>query len=129
MKEYTPKRAKYILPGNMYLQTLLYIRDYHHLKVAAEELLLESPPPPDGQPKGSGIGNPVERTAQRREHNLRIIRTIERARDHIPEEYRAGVWHNLVDRKRFPSDADRTTYARYKSRMVYEIARELFYLD
>ena len=129
MREYQRKTAKYILPGNMYMQTIYQIRDYYRLKEEAQAILDESPAPPDGMPKGKAEGSDPERRAMRRERYLKVVKIVDEAKALIPEEYRAGVWNNVLYHDAFPADADRTTYGRYKSMFVYRIARELFLLD
>lgn len=129
MREYQRKTGKYILPGNIYMQTIYQIRDYYRLKEEAQMILDESPDPPDGQPKGGSGKSDVERKALRRERVLNIINVIDRGRALLPEEYRQGVWNNVIYHDAFPNDADRATYGRYKSLFVYTVAKELFLLD
>lgn len=113
----------------MYMQTIYQIRDYYRLKEEAERILVESADPPDGQPKGKDIVSDPERKVMRRERLIRIIDIIDNAKAMLPEEYRQGVWNNVMCHDAFPSDADRRTYGRYKSLFVYTIAREMFLLD
>lgn len=126
MREYQRrKNNKYILPAAAYNLTVWTIRDYCRIKEEAEAILMESPPPPDGQPRGSGTGDEVASKAIRREEFLRKTAAIETALGNIPKEYRGGVWANIVKRKAFPLDADRSTYGRWKSRFIYEVAVRL----
>ena len=130
MKEYQPRTTKYILPGTLYMQTINIIRDYYRMKDEADSILKESPPPADGQPRGSCSGKSVvERKAIRREQHLERIKIIDAAKDRIPEDYQNGVWDNIMFSNPFPCDAHRVTYGRYKSKFVYDIARDLFFLD
>lgn len=129
MKDYQRKTGKYILPGNLYMQTVYQIRDYHRLKEEADAILNESPPPPDGQPHGSSKKGEVERKAMRREKILQTVRVIDDAKEQIPEEYRKGVWENVMYRAAFPDDAHRNTYGLHKSRFIYTVARDLFLLE
>lgn len=128
-KEYQRRSTKYILPGNLYMQTIYLIRDYHRMKEEAEAILEESPAPPDGQPRGTARPNPVEQKAMRREKYLSIIRIIREAKQLVPKEYRRGVWMNVMYAEPFPLDAGRATYGRYKSQFVYEVARKVYFLD
>ena len=129
MKEYQRQKGnKYILPRELYNQTIWQIRDYHRLKDQAEAILEASPEPSDGQPKGNGTGNTVENKAIKRERLLCTIQIIEESKASIPIEYREGVWNNVLFRQPFPEDADRSTYGRYKSKFVYEVAKKLFLL-
>lgn len=129
MKEYQRQKGnKYILPRELYNQTIWQIRDYHRLKDQAEAILEASPEPSDGQPKGNGTGNTVESKAIRRERLLCTIQIIEESKASIPIEYREGIWNNVLFRQPFPEDADRSTYGRHKSKFVYEVAKKLFLL-
>ena len=116
---------KYRLPREVYHLTLWQIRDYDRMKDEADAILEESPPPPNGQPKGQKQGDEVASKAARREEYLRKTRAIEDALDLVPPEYRRGVWKSVVYYDPFPIDADRTTYARWKSKFVYECAYRL----
>lgn len=129
MRERRRTTGKYILPGNIYMQTIYQIRDYYRLKEEAEAILDESKKPPDGQPKGESTTSDPERRVMRREHLIRVLDIIDDAKATLPEEYRQGVWNNVMYHDAFPPDADRATYGRYKSLFVYKIARELFLLD
>ena len=129
MKEYQRQKGnKYILPRELYNQTIWQIRDYHRLKDQAEAILEASPEPSNGQPKGNGTGNTVESKAIRRERLLCTIQIIEESKASIPIEYREGIWNNVLFRQPFPEDADRSTYGRHKSKFVYEVAKKLFLL-
>jgi len=46
---------------------------------------------------------------------VKEIKVIEEALLDLPEEYRSGVWNNILFGSPYPIDADRTTYGRYKS--------------
>lgn len=129
MKEYQRQKGnKYILPRELYNQTIWQIRDYHRLKDQAEAILEASPEPSDGRPKGNGTGNTVENKAIRRERLLCTIQIIEESKASVPTEYREGIWNNILFRQPFPEDADRSTYGRHKSKFVYEVAKKLFLL-
>lgn len=124
--EYVPKKGKYILPRNLYLQTLYQIRDFNRLKEKAESIMTESQAPDDGQPKSKFPGDITASKAQRREMYLKKIKIIERSLLEVPEEYRNGVWENVMHKSPYPEDANRTTYGRYKSKFIYEVARALY---
>lgn len=129
MKDYQRQKGnRYILPRTLYHQTIWQIRDYYRLKEEADAILEESPPPPDGQPHGTNIGDQVASKAIRRETMLATVRVIEREKQLIPGEYRDGVWNNILFGTAYPNDADRSTYGRYKSKFVYSVARGLYLL-
>ena len=123
------KNNKYILPAAVYNHTIWQIRDYKRLKETMAMIPQESPAPPDGMPTGQGFtGDPTFRKVAKMEDIRRVTDAIEKALEEIPKEYRKGVWENIQFQKRFPDDADRTTYGRYKSKMVYGVAVRLNYL-
>jgi len=120
------KNNKYILPHAVYHKTLWQIRDYYRLKTEADGILVESTPPSDGMPRGTAISDPVHAKAVRRETALRIVSIIDRELTLIPSEYRKGIWESVQFRKRYPDDADRHTYGRWRARFIYGVARQLF---
>lgn len=122
MRDYQRKKSKYILPDAVYHQVLWQIRDYYRLKDEAQAILEESPPPPDGLPHGNPDPDGVMKKVARRLELVRMTDMIEDELQRIPPEYRRGVWASILYRTAFPADADRTTYARYKSSMIYNIA-------
>lgn len=123
---YVPRRGKYILPNNVYLQVVYQIRDYFRLLEECQSILDESPAPPDGQPKAECQGSIVESKVLKRDRSLKIINVIDKEKENIPKEYRQGVWDNIMHGKSFPKDAGRATYSRYKSKFIYEVATKLF---
>ena len=126
MRDYQRKKDnKYILPRAIWHATLWVIRDYDRMKAEAEAILAESPPPPDGLPKGSGTGDSTASKAIRRAELLGKCRAIEEALEAIPVEYRKGVWEAVTEWKRYPDDAARRTYQRAKGKFVYEAATRL----
>lgn len=128
-RDYQPyKNNKYLLPKSLYKRTLALIRDYYRMEKEHDNIGDESPPPPDGMPRGSGTGNPTERDGIRRAVLKSEIKAIDTAREMIPEEYRDGVWFNIVGDMRYPENADRVTYSRYKQRFIYQVAKNMFWI-
>lgn len=126
MKEYQRKRNnKYHLPHEAYNATIWTIRDYERLKESAQAILDESPPPPDGQPKGAPSKGAIEIKALKRDAYLTKINAIEKGLEKIPREYRQGIWDNIVSYKRYPDDAAKSTYGIYKARFVFFVAENL----
>ena len=124
MRDYQrQKNNKYILPRAQYHRTLWLIRDYYRLKEEAEYGIQAAPDPPDGMPRGTAISDPTADKAIALGRLLDIIHLIDRERDAIPEEYRRGVWENVMYGTAYPRDADRSTYGRIKSRFVYGVAK------
>lgn len=129
MRDYQPyKNNKYLLPQPLYRQTLAFIRDYNRKLAEYNSIVEESPPPPDGMPRGSQKGNPTERDGIRRAELHDGIKAIENALASIPEEYRQGVWDNVMDYKRYPDDSGVATYKRYKQRFIYHVAHNMFWV-
>ena len=130
MKEYQRKKNnKYMLPHTVYQSTIWLIRDYYRQKQEMDEILLESPPPPDGMPSGHALSNEPAAKAQRRAQNFKKTTAIENGLLSIPEEYRSGVWNNVQYGKRYPDDADRHTYGRYKAKFIYEVALGMEFIE
>lgn len=126
MRDYQRKKGNsYRLPKDVYRSTLWTIRGYHRMKDEATAILLESPAPPDGQPRGTATGDEVFSKAARREALLLKVKAIDEALEIVPPEYRRGVWNSVQYFDAFPIDADRSTYGRWKSRFVYEAANKL----
>ena len=129
VRDYQPqKNNQYLLPYSLYRKTLAFIRDYERMRLEYTHIGQESPPPPDGMPRGSSSGNPTERNGIRRAELHDSIKAIEDALDMLPEEYRKGVWRNIIEYKRYPKDADVRTYSRYKQRFIYHVAHNLFWI-
>lgn len=126
MKEYQRKHNnKYHLPREAYNATVWIIRDYKRLKESAQAILEESPPPPDGMPKGTGTVGMIEAKALKRDIYITKIKAIENALETIPPEYRKGVWENITIYKRYPNDAAKNTYGNYKARFIFHVAINL----
>lgn len=124
MSDYYPK--KHILPRSVYFQSLWVIRDYYRMRDAVGDVILSVPPRDEGMPSGSGgTGSEVEAKAIKIEQIQARVSAIEAALAEIPIEYRSGVWRNIVFCERFPTDAHRGTYSRWKSKMVYLVAKKL----
>lgn len=116
------KQTKYILPRTVYHQTLWRIRDYYRLKELADNLIECKSGEIDGMPKATGISDKVGNAVVKRERFISDVSCINIELKHIPEEYRNGVWNNIQFGQPYPKDADRTTYGRYKSKFIYNVA-------
>ena len=126
MKIYQPqKRNPYILPHNLYMQTLYLIRDYDRLKREHEDIINETPQPADGQPKGNGVSDTVAKKVQRAEPVYDKIRAIDNAQAQIPEEYRIHIIRNVMDGTRYPITAGIATWSRQRCRFIYYVAKNM----
>lgn len=128
-RDYQPiKNNPYYLPRPLYRMTLAFIRDHHRKKEEYKAICEMSPPPADGLPRGSATGNPTERLGIRRMELSNAIDAVEAALQAIPEEYRKGVYANIVLFQRYPDDANPRTYRRYKAKFVYKVAEKMFWV-
>lgn len=120
------KQTKYILGRTVYNKTIWRIRDYNRLKDVANSMIDQSPAP--RQPKTSQtykISDPVLDAVAKREKYLKEINVIDKCLELIPEEYRKGVWNNIMYKEPYPQYADRNTYGRYKSKFIFDVAHNL----
>lgn len=125
MRDYQrEKNNQWVLPHNLYRQTLWLIRDYGRLKEDYTDTLEESHAP-EGGGHGSKPGDPTGALVCRLENMHDRIRAVEKAREEIPEEYFEGIWNQIVHNRRYPDDADRHTYGRWKARFVWLVAHYL----
>ena len=115
MRDYQPQKYK---------QTLCLIRDYNRLKEDYEDAILESHTA-EGGIGGGAPGDPTGALASKIENMHDRLKAVEKAKKEIPEEYQAGVWQNIIYDARYPDDADRHTYGRWKARFVYHVARNM----
>lgn len=128
-RDYQPyKNNKYLLPKPLYRMTLAFIRDHSRKVTEYNQIMEESPLPPDGQPKGTVKGNPTERDGIRRAELRDAILAVDTALEDIPQEYRKGVWLNITEYKRYPDDADPRTYRTYKQRFIWYVAHNMFWI-
>lgn len=129
MRDYQRTKSNpWILPRNLYRQTLFAIRDYERLKEEYEDIIQGKGIVLDGLPKGTGVGDPTGQLAIKAENLHNRISAIEAAKEVIPKEYVKGVWQSIVYDAPYPRDAGSATYSRYKSRFVYEAAKNLSFL-
>lgn len=120
------KSNPYILPENLYKQTLYQVRDYNRMKDELKEEPELKAIEIDGQPRGNGTGDPTSYRATKRAEYDRITKTIEEALKGIPAEFRSGVWKNILYNSPYPNDSHRSTYWRYKSKFIHTVAKKLF---
>lgn len=129
MRDYQrTKRNPWILPHNLYKQTLYAIRDYNRIKEEYEYILQGSSFDNDGQPRGINIGDPTATTAIKAEKLYNYLKAVDDAKKVIPSEYMKGIWDSIVYGSPYPEDADRSTYWRHKSRFIYEVAKNRTFL-
>lgn len=126
-KDYQPvKNNPYYLPQPVYRQVLWLIRDYDRMVEEYDNAIWDSPEPPDGQPRGSNIGNPTEREGAKRAALYERIHAIEQALLVIPESYRQAIWDNIQYYARYPEYYSRRTYSTWRCRFLYTVAEKLY---
>ena len=128
MKDYVPTKGKYVIPKAVWNRTLWLIRDYDRMKLEADVILTSFGGSIIAAGGTSGVSDPVARKAILRSNYLEAIRAIERSLEDIPECYRKGIWNSIQHRDRYPLDADRTTYSRYKQRYIERVAEAMHYI-
>lgn len=123
MREYFPKNIK--LPKPVYYQALYAVRDYDRLRAEYDEILHASAAPPDGQPHGTGSGQPVADKVIQLDVLHDKLTAIDRALAAIPPEYRRGVLDNVRYGWPYPYIADRGTWTRWRRRFLWLTAKYL----
>ena len=120
----------YVLPNNLWRQTISMIRDYYRLSTEYNDRLDEGMSPGSEAPGGktNKTGDPTSMKAIKLSSIAERIRAVDKARLVIPYEYMDGIWRHIIYRSRFPGDADRSTYTRWQQRFVYEVARNMHWI-
>ena len=124
------------IPADIYWQCVAIAKSYYTMirrRQEQEEMILQGSPAADGQPKGSGTGNPTARKAERlivvKERNDQKIRAIEKAffrmkdkcaQDVIRKNLFEGVKMTYID---LPVSIP--TMKRYRSKYILYLAQEL----
>ncbi|HIX12760.1 MAG TPA: hypothetical protein H9985_03950 [Candidatus Anaerofilum faecale] len=124
------------LPDDIYRQCVAIAKSYYAMlrrRKEQEEEVLHGSAPPDGQPHGSGVGDPTARKAERliaaRQRNEQKIRAVEQAwarmdddtaREFIRQNVFEGVPMQYID---LPMSI--STMKRMRSKFVCMVAEEL----
>lgn len=122
-KVYKPRYVR--LATDEYMIAYWFIRGYRRRKEEAAAILEEGSAPPDGTPRGSGISNPAEQKALKRIELQNKNEIVEDALLAVPPEYRRAVWENVMDGKRYPPYAHRSTYSRYRALFIETVYKKL----
>ena len=126
MRDYYLKTSE--IPEELYRQTLFMIKDYDRMKEEYDNAIWDSPEPPDGQPRGSNAGDPTSREGLKRAELFRKLQAIEQAKLSLPEEYRDGVWNNVLYKTPYPKSAHRKTWWQYKTAFILRVARNMYWI-
>lgn len=132
-------RKKYKLNSSIQGYILNELYQYYDNKERIEEMKLdnieESPPPPDGQPKGNGVGNPTEQKAVRNMTTRRImtlernVKDIDNVRERL-DEYEREIFDLIFKKKMNWRQAEteknlmKDSYYNIKNKIVYLTAIE-----
>lgn len=128
MRDYQrTKNNPYYLEQSTYKLTLAFIRTYPTLRETLVDTIEESPPPPDGMPRGTGTGDSTASKATRIEPLHDDITIIDNALKIIPEEYRQAILDSIINYKPYPLWADRSTFWRWKQRFVFEVYEKKYW--
>ena len=126
MRAYIPKSCG--LPDNVASQVYWLVKDYERMKLEYDNAIWDSPGPPDGQPRGNNTGDPTEREGMKRAELSKKLQAIEQAKLEIPEQYREGVWNNILYKTPYPIIAGRTTWWTYKTKFLRRVAEKLYWI-
>lgn len=124
-KIYQPKCDNWI-EHNVYMQIIFIIRDYDRMIEEYRDLLEESPNPPDGQPRGSGTGDPTARKVFKAVNISDKIKAIDKAIEYTPKEYCDPILENIKTGKPFPDYANRKTWTKWKGRFIRIVGENLY---
>lgn len=126
MRDYYLKNSD--MPEDLYRHTLWMIKGYDRMKEEYDNAIWDSPEPPDGQPRGSNAGDPTSREGLKRAELFRKLQAIEQAKLSLPEDYRDGVWNNVLYKTPYPKSAHRKTWWQYKTAFILRVARNMYWI-
>lgn len=97
------------------------IKDYFNLKEEYGDILTNSKDN-DGQPRGSGVGDPTSQMAIKVADLGFQIRAIEKGLNRIPPEYQDAVWKKVQYGEEYPKYANKKTYDKWRQRFIFWVA-------
>lgn len=118
------RRGKYSLASHPEARqrALWLIRDYPNIKAKVEDMDGFGSGSSDGGPRSTVPHSSTQDVAIRRAELSWQLDIVEKAMQQIPEEYRAGVWNNIVKRERFPDTASFKAWKRWRQRFIWYVA-------
>jgi len=122
---YARRTGRYALPPNVRNQLIYLIKDSKRMREEADAIISEYGLNFDSTPKHGVVSDTVASKAERREYILSRLSAIEAAFERIPKVYRKPIYDNICELKRYPDYADRTTFWRQRSKLLYYLAKEL----
>ena len=127
MRNRQPGWSKSMLPHNVYMSVLYIVRDYPRSMALRDAIINGTPPQSVGRSAGT-VSAPTEAKAIRLTELQDKCSAVESALKAIPEEYRDGVFNNIVYGFRYPDMAHRNTWSKWRTRFLYHTARNLHLL-
>ena len=125
MRDYQRKKNNpYYLPKTLYRRILSVIRDYDRQRQEVDDILF-STPNCEVVVSGGMPGKPTESVAIRLSQHENDIEAVEQGLIQIPEEYRDAVFNNIRYGERFPDEASRSTWFRWKREFIWHVAENL----
>ena len=104
-------------------RALWLIRDYPRIRERLNALDGTSSGAQDGQPHGHDPHSAVEADAIRRAELSAQLGYVDKGFQHIPAEYRRGLWDNIVNRRYYPDTAGIKTWKRWRQRLLWYVAK------
>lgn len=127
MRDYQPtKNNQYRLPKTLYKRVLATVRDYDRMLLERESILLASPAPPDGLPRGCKTSDPTADKAVKLDAIDRCLHAVDQALIQVPEEYREAIMQKiLTDAWPIKCVVGKNLCGYWKSRFLYHVARNM----
>lgn len=119
------KNNPYYLPRTLYRRVLAVVRDYDRQRREINDILYGSAEHDGISVAGGMPGKPTENAAVRLAQYESDTEAVEQAMTQIPEEYRKGVFRNVMYGEKFPLTAHYNTWWRWKQRFVWLVAKKL----
>lgn len=129
------------VPKAIRIQIKYKLMDYDRLVKERFDIMHGSPPPPDGMPRGGGVGKPTEEKAVRLAMIDIELKAIDQSASEIRGEYDTKVhwdfnpikaywsydYYNYMHIRKGGTDEgpSRRTWNRYKDYLTYKIAKKL----
>lgn len=145
MREYQVKKKNpYWMDREIYMQMFYLVRSYPKLAKKRQNILYASPPPPDGMPRGTSVGNPTEQKAIACEVISRQLSAIDQTIvqlnakyehtytgepfDALEAYYDYGVFCYYRSKKCKDTAPTKRTWHTYRSEFLYSVAYRLGYV-
>ena len=127
MRDYQRKvNNPYYLPKTLYRRVLSVIRDYDRQVTEIQDVLYGTADRDGVTVAGGRCPKPTESAAIRLAQYENDTEAVEQALAQLPEEYRKGVFRNIVYGDKFPLTAHYNTWWRWKQKFVWYVAKNLY---